>query len=385
MEKNIVNHIYHIEELPIVNAGCHGWQDAVTHIRACAMNALMVNTTEHSISIKWDGSPSVLINRDWVATKSVFNVTPKFYKDFDEVDADESLPKRVALVLLNLLSIRHLLQIPNNATIQCDLMFCKQAEDYDLPVIKANLIEYDFRTHLDFSKINSAVIGLAPHTLYYGEPGKLEAQPRHTVNLESTHPGIYIFPQRNKWIETPRNAHQHILEPLNDFLSYVDEYRLYQCVNYNWLKFLMLPKSRELYLKFMNTLIRENRQEYKHEDFVEFINAYFDKEIAKKKKQSTIQEWESWKRTYINLLNYAKDGYEQHLKATELLVNVKMSILHVLDQYDTSIKSIRDEQQFTHPVGHEGYVSLYRDLNVERVKLVNRAVFSHHNFRKHNG
>ena len=86
-------HLEHIED-EIFNNGIDGGRASINFIRS--LRDMLVSGSKRSVNVtvKWDGAPAIFCGNDpetgkfFVAKKSLFNKTPKFYTSIAEIDAD---------------------------------------------------------------------------------------------------------------------------------------------------------------------------------------------------------------------------------------------------------------------------------------------------------
>ena len=86
-------HLEHIED-EIFNSGIDGGRASINFIRS--LRDMLVSGSKRSVNVtvKWDGAPAIFCGNDpetgkfFVAKKSLFNKTPKFYTSIAEIDAD---------------------------------------------------------------------------------------------------------------------------------------------------------------------------------------------------------------------------------------------------------------------------------------------------------
>ena len=173
--KNV--HMEHIED-EIFNNGYTGGQAAIAFLESVT-EMLSGNTSSNTkITVKWDGAPAVFagINPEndkfFVASKSLFNKTPKInYTDAD-VDANHSGgladKLKVALKELSKLGIKGILQ--------GDIMFTKgdltskKIDGEDMVTFQPNTIVYAVPAGSDLAKeMENAEIGVVWHTAYTGK------------------------------------------------------------------------------------------------------------------------------------------------------------------------------------------------------------------------
>ena len=174
--KNV--HLEHLED-EILNGGYAGFQRAVASVRG-VMETLSANEpNSYDITVKWDGAPAVFAGIDpsngkfFVATKSLFNVTPKVnYTDAD-IDANHSAPGLNSKLKL---ALKHLSKLGIRGVLQGDLLFDQdtlQRESIDgkgYLTFRPNTITYAVDPKSSLGKrMSAAKIGVVFHTAYEGD------------------------------------------------------------------------------------------------------------------------------------------------------------------------------------------------------------------------
>ena len=170
-------HLEHIED-EIFNSGIEGGRASINFIRS--LRDMLVSGSKRSVNVtvKWDGAPAIFCGNDpetgkfFVAKKSLFNKTPKFYTSIAEIDADldGQLADKFKACYNNLknIGIKDILQ--------GDLMFTKgdlekkdiNGESYE--TFQPNTIMYAVpSTSKLASTMRKANVGIVFHTTYTGD------------------------------------------------------------------------------------------------------------------------------------------------------------------------------------------------------------------------
>ena len=170
-------HLEHIED-EIFNSGIDGGRASINFIRS--LRDMLVSGSKRSVNVtvKWDGAPAIFCGNDpetgkfFVAKKSLFNKTPKFYTSIAEIDADldGQLADKFKACYNNLkdIGIKDILQ--------GDLMFTKgdlekqdiNGESYE--TFQPNTIMYAVpSTSKLASTMRAAQVGIVFHTTYTGD------------------------------------------------------------------------------------------------------------------------------------------------------------------------------------------------------------------------
>ena len=169
-------HLEHLED-EIINYGVDGGRAAINFLRS--LRDMLAGSSRSSVNmtVKWDGAPAIFAGVDpsdgkfFVAKKSVFNVSPKLYKNNKEIDDDLSgnlnSKFKVALAEFSKLGIKGVLQ--------GDLMFTDDIEKTKIEGVvyytfQPNTIVYAVPVDSDLGKVmNKAKIGVVWHTTYTGK------------------------------------------------------------------------------------------------------------------------------------------------------------------------------------------------------------------------
>ena len=196
MTKN--THMTHLED-KVLYGGVDGTRQAIVAVRE--LKNLLRSDQSGSVSVKWDGAPSIFAGNDpsdgafFVAKKSIFNKTPKVYKSDADVDADTSGDLAVKLKL----ALKHLPSLGITGVVQGDFLFSaddlkqQTIEGNDYVTFHPNTIVYGVPASSDTAKaITSAKIGIVWHTSYEGNSFEtMEAT--FGVDLDGFHKSDDVF------------------------------------------------------------------------------------------------------------------------------------------------------------------------------------------------
>ncbi len=168
-------HLEHLED-EILNFGIAGGRSSINFLQALRDMFSSSNKTGLNVTVKWDGAPAIFAgphpetDKFFVAKKSLFNKTPKFYHTDAEIDADTSgelnSKFKVALKYFSKLGMTEILQ--------GDLMFTDDVSTMDIDgeshyTFTPNTITYAVPVDSDLGKqIKNAKIGIVWHTTYKG-------------------------------------------------------------------------------------------------------------------------------------------------------------------------------------------------------------------------
>ena len=170
-------HLEHIED-EIFNFGIEGGRASINFIRSLRDMLMSGSSRSVNVTVKWDGAPAIFCGKHpetgkfFVAKKSLFNKTPKFYTSIAEIDDDLSgdLATKFKACFNNLKDIGI------DDILQGDLMFTKgdltkqdiNGESYE--TFQPNTIMYAVpSTSKLASTMRKANVGIVFHTTYTGD------------------------------------------------------------------------------------------------------------------------------------------------------------------------------------------------------------------------
>lgn len=321
----MVNHLTHFEDLYFIDS---------THISKLANR---INEKNFEASVKWDGSPSIVVGndgRDFVSTKSFFNKSPIIYYDEREMESlDEGLRKKLSAALE---SVRN--QIEEDHIYQGDLLFHEVVVSDGSIAAQPNVVSYRFKNVNDLHRV-----GIAWHTQLKG-------------SMPFTSPSVYSL---NSAIDA------YMLTFKDDKISYDIEMS----------QFYM--KHGNIFIQYHNYCVRNRMQiDFSKQQIKDFIESRKSAHIMKLKTQAGIQR----------AINHYDEIYSDMV--TLNLSKHKYNMMTILDEKFRMMEKLHDHALHTFNVdayidgvnSHEGYVLTAGDL---QVKLVMRELFSIANFEAH--
>ena len=126
-------HLEHLED-EILNFGIAGGRSAINFLQALRDMFAGKSGSAMSVTVKWDGAPAIFCGphpetgKFFVAKKSLFNKTPKFYHTDAEINADLSgeLASKFKVAL------KHFSKLGMTQILQGDLMFTNDVGTMDI-------------------------------------------------------------------------------------------------------------------------------------------------------------------------------------------------------------------------------------------------------------
>ena len=384
MTKN--THMTHLED-KVLYGGVDGTRQAIVAVRE--LKNLLRSDQSGSVSVKWDGTPSIFAGIDpsdgafFVAKKGIFNKTPKVYKSDADVDADTSGGLSIKLKL----ALKHLPSLGITGVVQGDWLFKSDdleqqtIEGNDYVTFHPNTIVYGVPANSDTAKaITSAKIGIVWHTSYKGNSFEtMEAT--FGVDLNAFHKSDDVF-----YISSMMDINESIT---NESIVKVSEDlsecgKLFNKIPSNTLNNIQSHKTLPMFIEqFNNTFVRKGEaigDTASHvSGFIGWISSRFQTEIDKRKtsKGKLVQQ-----ELLDDILSFFTTDTKSDLKKIfdlqKHLVSAKIKVINTLDIV-SEVKTFVKTDCGYKATKAEGYVAI-DTLGGEAVKLVDRMEFSYNNF-----
>ena len=395
LSENRNTHLTHIEET-IITDGASGAENAINFLKE-VRNMLSSNVrTGVNITTKWDGAPAIFCGIDpedgkfFVATKSVFNASPKLNK----TSADIKKNHTGGLVEKLEVALKELSKLGIKGVIQGDMMYTKSdlqtktidGEEYI--IFQPNTIVYAIPKNGPLGKfVLKTKMGIIFHTEYKGKTLQtMKASFNINISKLRKTKTVWFDDASYKDVSGTVTLTKDETENLNGYIERIES---------------LLPKVSS-YLDKMAGDFDEKNQFAIPTNFKVHLNSYFrstddlpdsntmvadfktywttklDKKIDSVKSESAKEKYTEIKKDGLNKI----EKQTADLQNATLLYNYIMDAKNVLVQKLSKVKSIgtflrtNDGLKTTEP---EGFVAVDR-LKGNAVKLVNRLEFSRANF-----
>ena len=378
-------HMEHIED-SVFNEGAKGVSDAVNFLKS-VVDMLRGNSKSGvNVTVKWDGAPAIFCGEDpengkfFVATKSLFNKTPKVNYTHDDIRVNHSggLADRLHVAL------NHLPKLGFDGIIQGDMMFMN--DDLGTETINGephitftpNTITYAVPKDSDLAKrIERARIGIVFHTKYTGKSiTDLNASFGVSVSGFKNTPDVWFddaylkdvsgsatltnkevakVDQLIKKINTLLVANRSFLNQLNKNKSIIDEIKIY-----------------------INANVRQGVSTGNIRGFVAYMDKKLQSQVDKLKSEAGKKRKQEQKDKIMSFIAQNGAKIDKAFKLHALLGEAKIVLVRKFEKIKsigTFIKS-GDGFEVTAP---EGYVAIDR-YGTKALKLVDRLEFSRQNF-----
>lgn len=387
--KSANTHIEHMEDF-IFNNGVKGARDAVNTARYIR-DVLSGKVSTKNVSMKWDGSPSLVVGRDpadnkfFVAKKSAFNKNPIVYKTISEINQSD-LPSELKKTFI---ALYRYLDHNVSGIYQGDLLFISDDKKFTnidgvkYVTFQKNTIVYAVpETSKDlYKKIIDSKIGIAWHTKYSGS--SLE-----TLKASASNDIAPLFATKDVF-----SVGSGITDGVDFNLSEKDKKEIdQQLSNIGRIFQKMNPKVlndvadnaqlKALFKSFYNSKIKQNStisdiKKYVKE-LIEYIEDKYQGQIDKLKTASGKERKALEKESVLSYFTtYSESEIESLFLLFKSLSDIKHTLLKHLNKIGNMNTFIRTNEGFR-VTNHEGFV--VADDSGNLIKLVDRLEFSKNNF-----
>lgn len=384
-------HMEHLED-SVLNFGVRGARDAINFLQSLRDMLSGSTTRPINATVKWDGAPAIFAGIDpsdgkfFVAKKGIFNKNPKIYKTEAEIDADLSgdLGDKFKLAL------RHLPKLGIKGVVQGDFLYSNDTLKTDtingekVITFHPNTIVYAVPVDSDLGRtIRRSSIGIVWHTTYTGdsfENMKASFGKDISSKLKNTKE-VWHTDATYKDVSGSATMTEKETKAVTAILSQAG--RAFKSINSNVLN--QIAENEEIKTRIkthFNTKVRAGEKitnpRAHVRDLVNYVIAYYDKQIDSKKTEKGKAPWIEKKKEMMRFFGGSNmKDLTQIFTLMNLIIDAKEMIIRKMDKASsigTFLKN-RNGYEVTAP---EGYVAINNDG--EAVKLVNRMEFSRANF-----
>ena len=389
-------HLEHIED-EIFNFGIEGGRASINFIRSLRDMLMSGSSRSVNVTVKWDGAPAIFCGKHpetgkfFVAKKSLFNKTPKFYTSIAEIDDDLSgqLAEKFKACFTNLKDIG----IDN--ILQGDLMFTKgdltkediNGESYE--TFQPNTIMYAVpSTSKLASTMRKANVGIVFHTTYTGDSlDNLKASFGADISKLKKTSKVWMDDAEYKDVSGTATFTKKDSAEITRLMSRTG--KVFQKIKKPTLDgFLKLQGQMDAgmsYKTYHNSKVRagENflRLNYKKhtDDYLKFVEEKFDAQIDKLKKPDAKKVKTKNKNIYLTQIRKYLPLLRTLVEFQALINYAKIKILAKVNKAKQLTAMFVKKDNGFDVVSPEGFVAIDNDLG-GAVKLVDRMEFSLNNF-----
>jgi len=389
-------HLEHLED-EIINNGTKGAKTAIEFLKSIKQ-MLQGGEGGSQISVKWDGAPAIFCGTNpengkfFVATKSLFNVTPKI----NYTNADIKRNHSGALADKLIAALKYFPKLGIRGILQGDLLFTSgdkssaKVDGQDSIIFTPNTITYavpkvssgflGFGASI-YKSINKAKIGIIFHTSYSGKTIK-SLSATFGANVRSLSKNSNIFYDDATYKQSADPGFTSSEESAFDNILRMAEGSAYKAGAFiDKIKKDKGPLSLGIQLKtFFNTYIRQGTPITNTKALANNFEVYFiqkvQKEIDSKKTQAAKQKYEEIREKGMKILRADREGLYFAIATYITFQSAKAVLMNKLNNIQSIGSFLRTKNGFkvTNP---EGYVAIKKS---GAVKLVDRLEFSRANF-----
>lgn len=387
-------HLEHLED-EILNFGINGGRASINFLQS--MREMLKGTTSGRVNmtVKWDGAPAIFAGNHpqtgefFVAKKSLFNKTPKFYTSEQEIKDDPKISGQLEEKFLT--SFKYLSKLKWPKILQGDLMFTSDKSTKNIDGVthitfQPNTILYAVPKDSDLGKeIDNAKMGIVFHTTYTGDSiESLSAS--FGVNLTPHGTSSDIWMDDATYKEMSGTATMTKKETVDLTKALTDTGKSFRKIKKKDLdKFLDIQKAFSAksalgsqYKTYMNAMIREGSFNPTFAGYVQHVDKYWEeKKVAKASSAQGKTNQRKLKEQFIRDLRSLKRFMEALVSFQANLVKGKQIVVDTLNRVKGIGTFVRTDNGFE-VVNPEGYVAIAGDGSA--VKLVDRMEFSKNNF-----
>lgn len=382
--KNI--HLIHVED-SIFEGGMVGGRDALNFLESVANMLSGSSSGSVSVTTKWDGAPAVFAGihpengKFFVATKGLFNVTPKVNHTPEDIRRNHSGgladKLRVALAELPKLGIKGILQ--------GDMMFGpgdvkkEKIDNENMLTFTPNTITYAVPVGSDLGRrISRAKMGIVFHTAYKGK----------TVRDLKASFGVSVSGLKQTssvWFDdaTFRNATGRALFTASETVAVRKALEDAQAKFRAAGRYADTLRDRTDIIPdlniFINTKVRAGETEFSSAEFMDWFMKLRNVQIGDVKKLATKQRKRAEKDDAVGFMFQTQADLQKLFAFRSAVTRIKTMLVRKLEQIQGMGTFLRTDDGFK-VTAPEGFVAVDTMSN-KALKLVDRLEFSRANFQ----
>ena len=380
-------HLEHLED-EILNFGIAGGRSAIQFLQSLRDMFKGGSKSSLNVTVKWDGAPALFCGphpetqKFFVAKKSLFNKTPKYYHTHDEIDEDLSgeLANKfhVALDEFPKLGMKEILQ--------GDLMFTDDKKSMDSDGVshitfQPNTILYAVETNSKIGRqIDKAKIGIVWHTTYKGNTIQ-DLKASFGAKIPGSHTNVWQDDATYRDVSGKATFTAKDTMKVTKLLSEAGK-QFHRINSGAFNKFLRWEDSLGEsargagFKSYLNTFTRAGKKLPNGRTAVKGYQLHFMNWWKKNKGDSDLQK--SKLREHIRMIKSSLKTLENVVDFMRYLVEAKLMIVKKMDQAKGLAKTFVKTDNGLKVVAPEGYVAI--DRTGGAVKIVDKMEFSFNNF-----
>lgn len=380
-----LKHIHHAEDRPLFH-GAKGFEHAHGALTQ-AHKHLAAGKNDHSMTTKYDGSPSVVYGHHpetgkfFVASKSAFNKNPKINYSHEDIQKHHGHAPGLADKLSA--ALEHLPKVaPKKGVFQGDLMHQGQKSQHnpkgDVTVkgkkasYTPNTITYS-HSGAEAEKVKNSRLGIVTHTQYHGKDlASMHAKPITGDTGHKEHPDVH---QQHPSFDASKANYtaQHQKTVQGHLASAKAIHDTHGKKMYSAIHPSHAGEGGHLGT-YINQTVRTGETP-SHQGLAKHIQGHYEKAASKLKTPANQEKKRAEGASHAAHIEQNKEHYGNLLKMHGHLQAAKNTMVGVMDKSHTGMEHHINGKK-TNP---EGYVVHHAN---EPTKLVNRAEFAKANLLK---
>jgi len=380
-QKNL--HLEHLED-ELFNRGEAGVNEAIAFLKSLSEMLKGNAKSPVNVTVKWDGAPAVFVGTNpengkfFVATKSLFNKTPKINYTNADIDRNHSggLADKLKVALANLkgLGIKGVLQ--GDMLYTTGDLSSQTIDGESMLTFTPNTITYAVPSNSGLaSKINSSQMGIVFHTTYSGDTiENLKAS--FGANVSGLKKTKKVWYQDADYRDVSGRATMTAKQE-RDIQNYIKGTERIIKGSKAALKKIVNSPLKDLIKIYLNQNVRAGIDKGTAAGLAAFLGSRFDTKIKSLKTDKARERVQQEKDDLMKELKRNERSLDSIFTAHYYLAQAKMLILKKLQALNTMPSFIKTDSGYkvTNP---EGFVAI--DRTGKAVKLVDRMEFSRANF-----
>ena len=380
-QKNL--HLEHLED-ELFNRGEAGVNEAIAFLKSLSEMLKGNAKSPVNVTVKWDGAPAVFVGTNpengkfFVATKSLFNKTPKINYTNADIDRNHSGgladKLKVALASLKGLGIKGVLQ--GDMLYTTGDLSSQTIDGESMLTFTPNTITYAVPSNSGLaSKINSSQMGIVFHTTYSGDTiENLKAS--FGANVSGLKKTKKVWYQDADYRDVSGRATMTAKQE-REIQNYIKGTERIVKGSKAALKKIVNSPLKDLIKIYLNQNVRAGIDKGTAAGLASFLGSRFDTKISSLKTDKARERVQQEKDDLMKELKRNERSLDGIFTAHYYLAQAKMLILKKLQALNTMPSFIKTDSGYkvTNP---EGFVAI--DRTGKAVKLVDRMEFSRANF-----
>ena len=379
-------HLEHLED-EILNFGIAGGRGAINFLQSLRDMFAGGSTKGLNVTVKWDGAPAIFAGphpetgKFFVAKKSLFNKTPKFYHTEAEINADLSgdLAEKFRV------SLREFKKLGMKTILQGDLMFTGgdlNTTDIDGEphyTFQPNTIVYAVPVNSSLGKtIGKSKVGIVWHTTYTGST-ITDLKASFGAKIPSKSSSVWQDDATYKDVSGKANFTAKETVAITKLLSKAGK-QFHKINSGKYSRFLRwqddLNQAGAGFKTYLNTFTRAGKPLPIGKVAVRDYQLHFTNWWKKNKRPNAVNEKNL--RSHLRVIKGSLQTLENVVNFMKLLIEAKLMIVKKMDQAKGLAKTFVRVPDGLKVVAPEGYVAI--DKTGGAVKIVDKMEFSFNNF-----